>query len=166
MTLSDRKLGGWVFPAIITGGKKKLTAEEIKVLLEMRAAGVKYTAIAQRLGLSVGGLTKVYQLTRATELRDSDTHDDLIAQLPLDDLETISSLREQRVPWSSIASRYPGHELSQIRRSYKRFVGSALPPADLREVQCLRQEGKSWKYIVDTDEYPYSAVTSMKQAYH
>ena len=147
--------------------RKTFSADELKVLIQMRDEGASYRTIAAALGRDYhNGYGEIYHRYRPLDDRDLKSRQIPGAQLSLDELKNIDSLRAQCIPWPSIESQYPEHTLNWNREQHKQWAGVDLSPAQLREIERLRhQERRSWQYIADTGDFTSRSETGIKLAY-
>lgn len=153
--------------------RKKFTAEDVEVILRMRGDGASYQSIYTALGraFALGSIQHMYYRNRPRDNRDEDSDAKLqnilrLAQLSLDDLKTIDSLRAQGATWSAIERQYSGHEPGLIHEGYRRYAkGSLLSATDLRKVGSLRQEGHTWQRIANSNEFKHYSADGIRYAY-
>lgn len=119
------------------------TSMEKEKLLQMRGDGITFKAIAEALGRSLGSVTGVYYWLRP--IKDHDAHPrrnpSPLTRLTLDELQTISSLRDKKVPWAEIGRQFPEHELDVIKHGFQLFKPPSLSSDDMSEIKRLRDEG-------------------------
>jgi hypothetical protein len=146
----------------------KYTAEEIAIILQMRRDKVPYKHIAENLGPSdhsVKGLRAAYQRHRPLLDSDAKKREIWSSRLSLDELESVSALRAQDVPWPEIGRRYPMHDLSLIVKNYRRATGSHLSATEVRKIEGLRRAGMKWREIFESNRFFYRGLSALQKAY-
>ena len=144
---------------------KKYSSEEIAMVLQMRHDGSPFKPIAAKLGRSRAAVAALYREHRP--LQDSDAKASHLSpgQLSLDELESVSALRAQEVPWHEIGRRYPMHDLNLIVQEYRRDAGHDLSSTEVREVEFLRHEGQSWREIFESKYFQFRTESTLVKAY-
>jgi len=148
---------------------KRLSTEQAEQIVQMRTDGASFATIAAVLGRTVSSVRNHWARLRPINDRDSRLLGRGLyppTQLALDDYQTIRFLRDQDVPWSSIGSRYPQYQLDSIKQDFWQFEKGGLSSTDMRKIQDLRQEGKSWAAIAAMDDYFASSATGLRKAYN
>ncbi|KAM0701368.1 hypothetical protein Q7P35_011729 [Cladosporium inversicolor] len=146
--------------------RKEYTVEEVAVILQMRRDKVPYKQIAEKLGRSAHSIGNAYYRHRPLQDNDADVKKVLPPGLSFEELQSVSSLREQDVSWADIGRRYPMHSLELIREDHRRFVGYKLLPNEVREIKRLRNAGKEWRDIIELDLFYQKREDSLKRAYY
>lgn len=152
----------------LSSSRKRFTAEEVELIVQMRGDGASFRSIYIALGRvhGEGSITQTYYRHRPPEDRAAKLQRIFrIAQLSLDDLKIIDALRVQGATWSDIERRYPEHEPGLIHESYKRFVNGKLSATDLRKVESLLGEGHTWQNIAGGNDYKHFSAEGIRSAY-
>ena len=148
---------------------KRVSAEQTEQILQMRTDGAKFETIAAAVELTPASVRWHWARLRPMtdrDLRRSRTRSKYLpTQLTLDDFQTIRSLRDQDASWSSIGSEFPQYQLDAIKQDFWRFTKRELSSTDMRNIQDLRQGGKSWRAIVETGDYPFASGNGLRTAY-
>lgn len=148
---------------------KRLSTEQTEQIVQMRTDGASFATIAAVFGRTASSVSNYWLKLRPITDRDSRPPGRGLyppTQLALDDYQTIRSLRDQDVPWSSIGSRYPQYQLDSIKQDFWRFEKGDLSSTDTRKIQDLRQAGKTWGAIAAMDDYYACTAGGLRRAYN
>jgi hypothetical protein len=148
---------------------KRLSTEQTEQIVQMRTDGASFATIAAVFGRKVSSVRNHWSRLRPITDRDlrplgRGTYPP--TQLALDDYQTIRSLRDQDVPWSSIGSRYLQYQLGSIKQDFWLFEKGKLSSTDMRKIQDLRQEGETWETIAAMDDYLACTGSGLRKAYN
>ena len=147
---------------------KRVSAEQIEQILQMRTDGASFETIAAAVELTPSSVRNHWTRLRPItdrDLRSRTRRKYLPTQLTLGDFQTIRSLRDQDASWSSIGSESSQYQLDAIKQDFRRFTKRELSSTDMRKIQELRQGGKSWRAIVETGDYPFASGNGLRTAY-
>jgi len=145
---------------------KEYTAEEIAVIIQMRRDKVPYRRIAAILGRNVNSVVGVHYKHRPLEDGDAKVQKFLHhGRLSLEELESVRTLRARDVPWPEIGRQFPMHDLDLIVGDYRRFTGYRFSSNEMREIESLRAQGRSWRELSDSNHFYYNNKEGLKAAY-
>jgi transposase-like protein len=161
VTLKARNLG-----VQIQSTRSRFTSDEKERVLQMRSDGASFKDIGAAVGRHADTIRSLYHVWRPVTEYDAKQQHTPFARLSLSDLQAISSMRDNGSSWPDIGCQYPEHDLLQLRNDMKLFMKPGLSYRELREIEHLRAEGKSWQDLAITGNYPCKSQSGLRRAYH
>jgi len=143
-----------------------VTAEEMQKIIQMRSEKFTHRSIAASIGRPMKTVENISRRLMPPSDLDVRLHPAQLARIPLDVLRNTSFPHTQHIPGPSMQSWSPEHALSMMKEGHRSVVRRWLSPTELREVEHLREEGRSWGFIVNTKSFRQKTADGLRKAYH
>ena len=141
------------------------STEETEQVAQMRKDGASFATIGAALGRTCASVRWHWFRPEFRDNRLQRTDQPPSTQFALDDFRTIRSLRDRDTPWSDIGSLFPQYALSSIKQDFWRFMQYRFNSADIRKIESLRRQGKSWKKLSESGDYQFARGAGIYTAY-